>query len=113
MLSPTSPIRFVLPLWLKPRRLSRTAEFQSFAAMEVEYARYFKEQRQTLCSLIHRFDPGISAGSDFHGQEISDTLSHYFHMEIAGALLARQRRAYENAASHRQPSAGTQSGRQK
>lgn len=64
------------------------------AAMETEYAKYSRTQRKTLRAFARRFDLGVSAGSDFHGQETSETLRHGFPIQIAHELLKRQQRAY-------------------
>lgn len=63
-------------------------------AMEVEYAKYSSQQREELRALAREYGLLESAGSDFHGQDPGETLSHNFPGEIALNLLERQKAFY-------------------
>lgn len=63
-------------------------------AMEVEYAKYSPRQRKELRALAREYGLLESAGSDFHGQDPGETLSHNFPGEIALNLLERQKAFY-------------------
>lgn len=81
------------------KELLRT--FRSLAgpigAMEVEYAKYSPRQREELHALAQEYGLLESAGSDYHGQNSSETLSHNFPGEIALNLLERQKAFYDAA----------------
>lgn len=63
-------------------------------AMEVEYGRYTREQRDFLRAMADRWSLAYSAGSDFHGQNKEEHLHHHFPLAIGQALLERQRQVY-------------------
>ena len=56
-------------------------------AMEVFYSRYTPEQRQALKALADRHALMYSAASDFHGQDINETLTNRFAAKDCAMLL--------------------------
>lgn len=68
------------------RLLARFRELGG-TAMEVEYRRYSRAQRDALAALAKQYGLRPSAGSDYHGQDASDSLDNCFPMEILEELL--------------------------
>lgn len=64
------------------------------AGLEVEYGRYSPSQRAILRECARCFDLVPSAGSDFHGQDLEETLSHGFPMEIFNGLMQAHYKAF-------------------
>lgn len=58
-------------------------------AMETEYGRYDRDQRDQLLALAEEFGLMISCASDYHGQDDQETLAHGFPEELCRPLLAR------------------------
>ena len=58
-------------------------------AMETEYRRYTRPQRDALKELADRYSLLPSAASDYHGQSETDSLDNRFPQEIWQALKAR------------------------
>lgn len=56
-------------------------------AMEVMYARYSQEQRQSLASFADKYGLMCSAASDYHGQDAAETLNNRFSCETCKPLL--------------------------
>ena len=56
-------------------------------AMEVIYARYSQEQRQSLAALAVKYGLMYSAASDYHGQDAAETLNNRFSCETCKPLL--------------------------
>ena len=57
------------------------------AAMEVHYAAYTPEQRESLAAIADEFGLMHSCASDFHGNLADETLAHGFRREQCAALL--------------------------
>jgi predicted metal-dependent phosphoesterase TrpH len=57
------------------------------AAMEVHYAAYTREQRESLAAIADEFGLMHSCASDFHGNLADETLAHGFHREFCTPLL--------------------------
>lgn len=57
------------------------------AAMEVHYAAYTPEQRESLAAIADEFGLMHSCASDFHGNLADETLAHGFRREQCAPLL--------------------------
>ena len=57
------------------------------AAMEVHYAAYSREQRESLAAIADEFGLMHSCASDFHGNLADETLAHGFGRELCAPLL--------------------------
>ena len=57
------------------------------AAMEVHYAAYTPEQRESLAAIADEFGLMHSCASDFHGNLADETLAHGFGRELCAPLL--------------------------
>lgn len=57
------------------------------AAMEVHYAAYTPEQRESLAAIADEFGLMHSCASDFHGNLAEETLAHGFRREQCAPLL--------------------------
>ena len=57
------------------------------AAMEVHYAAYTPEQRESLAAIADEFGLMHSCASDFHGNLVDETLAHGFRREQCAPLL--------------------------
>ena len=57
------------------------------AAMEVHYAAYTPEQRESLAAIADEFGLMHSCASDFHGNLADETLAHGFRRELCAPLL--------------------------
>ena len=57
------------------------------AAMEVHYAAYTPEQRESLAAIADEFALMHSCASDFHGNLADETLAHGFRREQCAPLL--------------------------
>ena len=57
------------------------------AAMEVHYAAYTPEQRESLAAIADEFGLMHSCASDFHGNLANETLAHGFRRELCAPLL--------------------------
>lgn len=57
------------------------------AAMEVHYAAYTPEQRESLAAIADEFALMHSCASDFHGNLADETLAHGFGRELCTPLL--------------------------
>ena len=57
------------------------------AAMEVHYAAYSPEQRESLAAIADEFGLMHSCASDFHGNLADETLAHGFRREFCTPLL--------------------------
>lgn len=66
----------------------------SAGALEVFYKDYTVEQQKNLKNLADKYELLPSAGSDYHGQDICETLNHHFPITIYDALLERKKNLY-------------------
>ena len=57
------------------------------AAMEVHYAAYTPEQRESLAAIADEFGLMHSCASDFHGNLEGETLAHHFDPALCAPLL--------------------------
>lgn len=61
-----------------------------YGCMETAYARYSQEQRDNLAKYAARYGLGISAASDFHGQEETISLDNRFPDSFYKSILSRK-----------------------